>query len=197
MRFWNRNSKLKYKSIEEASKDGDLRSVKHFLKLGDCNSIALHYAAANDHLKVIDLLLKFGMDVNYVIPGGGTPLMAAAGALSFNCIALLIKRGADPNLKGVDGRTPLMALCQPGAIDVKQQELCILALLEGGADIDCQSHSGSTALMKAAWFGNDGAAKVLIENGADKSLRDAKGRNAAMLAFQKGHQALANALKDD
>jgi hypothetical protein len=57
--------------------------------------------------------------------------------------------------------------------------------------INHQDAAGLTALTWAAWKGHTGIAALLLEKGADPSLRDTAGRTALMLAAREGHQDIA------
>ena len=51
--------------------------------------------------------------------------------------------------------------------------------LSAGADVNNQDENGYTALMWAAESNREDIAQLLLENGADASLRSADGRDAA------------------
>jgi ankyrin repeat protein len=50
--------------------------------------------------------------------------------------------------------------------------------LQKGALVNGQSPKGRTALMSATYFGKIESLKILLEHGADPSLRDSENRNA-------------------
>jgi ankyrin repeat protein len=52
-------------------------------------------------------------------------------------------------------------------------------LLDAGADINAQDKDGRTALISAAFYNRREAVSVLLARGADPSIRDNNGRNAA------------------
>lgn len=56
----------------------------------------------------------------------------------------------------------------------------IMLLLKAGARIDAQSKSGETALMVAAYMGNDATARVLLKHGASVHLVDNKNQTPLM-----------------
>ena len=64
-------------------------------------------------------------------------------------------------------------------------------------DLDARdaSGAGSTALLQAAYFGRTAVAKVLLEAGADPTLRDVDGKSAADWAASEGHAELAAILR--
>ena len=67
------------------------------------------------------------------------------------------------------GRTPLHY-----AASQKTGLSYITNLLKAGANIDYQDHSGVTALHLACRFGNISLVRMLIDEGANKHLRDAQ-----------------------
>ena len=72
------------------------------------------------------------------------------------------------------------------------------ALLEMGADVDSRRHRFKlTPLHLAAQGGHDAIAQRLLEGGAQRGLRDAKGRTAARWATLRGHPALHALLSVD
>ena len=61
-----------------------------------------------------------------------------------------------------------------GNVEVLQE------FLSHGFPIDVQDHSGYTALMMASYYGQKDAVKVLLEQGANRCLRDKRGHTALM-----------------
>lgn len=57
-------------------------------------------------------------------------------------------------------------------------------LLKHGADVDNQNKIGRSPMIEAALWGRLDNVKILLKNGANKSLRDVHGRRAAELAEQ-------------
>lgn len=107
-----------------------------------------------DAIKVIELLLVQGANINQVGPKGHTPLLTSRGKIT----RFLLENGADPN-----------SLCTPGG----------------------------TRLMVAAYQGDIETIKLLLEYGADITIKDKYGDNA-MDAAQKGmNQISSGSLKPD
>ena len=48
----------------------------------------------------------------------------------------------------------------------------VKSLLDGGADINCQNSESSTALIQATWYGHAVCVRLLLERGADASIKD-------------------------
>ena len=61
-------------------------------------------------------------------------------------------------------------------------EECVRALYEGGASLDQLNKFGESALHKAAFGGKLGCCKLLIEWGANASIRRADGKTALEIA---------------
>jgi ankyrin repeat protein len=73
----------------------------------------------------------------------------------------------------------------------------VLALLDGGADIDAQDRIGdSTALTHAAWLGRDDLVELLLENGADPNRREQHGWTALHIAIKHGYSGIVATLID-
>ena len=68
-------------------------------------------------------------------------------------------------------------------------------LIEGGAKVNWQSKSGSTALMEAASEGRTDTVKLLLEADADPFLSDLLERTALVIAEQQGHNDIVELLK--
>jgi ankyrin repeat protein len=59
---------------------------------------ALHYAASGPNVKVLQLLLERGADIDAVAPNGNTALMLAARYGTEDSVRLLVQRGANKRL---------------------------------------------------------------------------------------------------
>lgn len=80
---------------------------------------------------------------------------------------------------------------------VMQNHLRVAAtLLRRRADVDVAAPSGDTPLMWAAHLGNLQACKELLRAGADASLRNGRGRTAAMQAKGQGHRKIQEMLEN-
>jgi ankyrin repeat protein len=140
-------------------------------------------------------LIDEGLDPNLRdAESGCTPLMAAAcNAANGAVVAELVARGADLDLQDHRGETALI-----GAARSKGAESIVRALAAAGAAVDLADDAGRTPLMHAADAGRAGAARALLDAGADPNLRDPGGVSALTLAVAAGgwqHQKIADILR--
>lgn len=98
-----------------------------------------------------------------------SPLMLAALRGYVDLCALLIERDADVNKSGW---APLHYAATESHLAVIQ------LLLDQHAYIDAASPNGSTPLMMAAMYGNASAVKMLLEAGADPTIKNDLGLTA-------------------
>jgi ankyrin repeat protein len=68
-------------------------------------------------------------------------------------------------------------------------------LLAMGAQVDAVSPNGSTPLMMAARYGEEGSVKALLARQASRTHRNARGQNAADFARLAGRDWLAGQIE--
>lgn len=107
-------------------------------------------------------------------PHDETPLMMAAFDNRIDLAKLLIEKGADVNKTGW---TPLHYAATKGHVEMMK------LLLEMHAYIDAESPNGTTPLMMAAHYGTALATKLLLDEGADPTLKNEKGLSALDFAL--------------
>ena len=71
----------------------------------------------------------------------------------------------------------------------------VVALLEGGADVNLKRPSGATALMRAAAGGHLAVVQELITRGADTSAVDSQGFAAVDFARNGEHHNVVEAIE--
>jgi uncharacterized protein len=107
-----------------------------------------------------------------------SPLMMAALKGKLEAVRALLARDADVNKTGW---TPLHYAASAGS----SQHLAIIALLlENHAYIDATSPNGTTPLMMAAQYGSTEAVQLLLDEGADPTLRNMLKLTAADFALR-------------
>lgn len=124
-------------------------------------------------LKIKELLLEHGADVDIRDEWKNTPLHDAARDDDCDFAELLIKHGADINAKNNDGDTPLHRAMERG------NEKIAKLLVDKGADINAKNNDGKTPLDKKTQYelnealfnavDNDDISEIekLIKSGAD------------------------------
>ena len=127
---------------------------------------ALHWAASNDDLELVQLLLSAGANVKAETRlGAVTPLFMACKNGNASIVEALLTAGASASAPDAHGTTPLMMAAAAGGAEA------VKVLLEHGADPNAKEAShGQTALMFAAAFNRDAAIKVLMAHGADAKI---------------------------
>ncbi len=162
--------------LVDAARRGDAAEVAALLARGhDANAAlgdgmtALHAAAAGGHGDVVALLIEGGASPTAVTRiGRYAPLHLAARGGHVRVVRALLEAGADPHAAtSSSGVTPLHLAAQ--AIDGEET---VAALLDHGAAVDPREASaGQTPLMFAAAANRPGSIRVLLERGADPSIR--------------------------
>lgn len=137
----------------------------------------LTLAMRQESWRVVDTLLSApGIDLNLANKQGETPLMLAAIKGNLEMVKKLAERGADINR---EGWAPLHYAASAGL----EQSVPITAyLLEHSAYIDAASPNGTTPLMMAAQYSSEDVVKLLIQEGADVTLRNQQGQTAVDFA---------------
>ena len=145
-------------------------------------------AMRHDANRVFAILLQHPrIDLEAQSANGSTALMMAAFKHNKAAVAAMIAKGAQVNRKGW---TALHFAAAAGDLDIMNM------LLEHHAYIDAGSPSGLTPLMLAAREGMEDAVKLLLEQGADATLKDGAYRvDAAEFAIRAEKPWIAKAIK--
>ena len=137
------------------------------------NEHALHVALRAGALEVVDfLLLQNVLEVEARNQQGESPLMLAALNGYLPQAKRLIERRAEVNKPGW---TPLhYAASNEGPESVAMVRL----LLEHHAYIDAESPNRTTPLMMAAHYGHPDVVQLLLDEGADSTVKNEQGLSA-------------------
>ena len=119
-------------------------------------------------------------------PNNESALMMAALHNQIEVATVLIERGAEVNRKGW---TPLHYAATRGHIAMMR------LLLENNAYIDAESPNGTTPLMMAAYYAPPLAVKLLLEEGADPTLRNQAKATALDMALANDRKQSAYYLR--
>jgi ankyrin repeat protein len=184
-----------YEDFFKAATMDDASTIKSLLARGfDPNSIepkrgetGLMIAIREDSKKVIDVLLD-AKDIDYEVKArnGDTALMLACYKPNKAVVQALLDREAEVNRPGW---TPLHYAAAAGDNDIVQM------LLDHSAYIDAESPNKTTPLMMAVLNNHIYTVKLLLDEGADATLRNEKGLNAIDIADMYGFNDISEGLK--
>lgn len=141
-----------------------------------------------DAMKVAQLLLaQPQLKIDQAAPNGNTALMMAAFQKNKPAVLALLAKGAQINRPGW---TALHYAAAAGDLGIMK------LLLERHAYIDAASPTGMTPLMLAAREGMEDAVQLLLQEGADATLKDrAWGIDAAEFATRADKPWIAQAIQ--
>jgi uncharacterized protein len=160
-------------------------------------------AIDREDVGTVEQLLERGIDPNTPNPSGVPALMLALKLPTpAVATALLARPDIKVEIRNAQDESPLMLAALHGALEICQTLITrdadvnkpgwaplhyaatnshipvIQLLLDHHAYIDAASPNGSTPLMMAAMYGNASAVKLLLESGADPSLKNDLGLTA-------------------
>ncbi|MBI3230250.1 MAG: ankyrin repeat domain-containing protein [Burkholderiales bacterium] len=146
----------------------------------------LMLAIREDAGKVVELLLaskKINLEAK--ANNGDNALMIASYKGAANIVKTLIDHGAEVNRPGW---APLHYAAFIGNNEVVQ------ILLDASAYIDAEAPNKNTPIMMAAYGGHIYTAKLLLDEGADATLKNDRGQTAIDMALLSNHQDIADGL---
>lgn len=148
--------------------------------------VGLTLALQNERYKAVAALLASRRtNVNARNAHDESPLMMAALKGQVDIVKALMARDADVNKTGW---APLHYAASAGSA---QHVTIIRMLLENYAYIDAASPNGTTPLMMAARFGSEEAVQLLLDEGADPTLKNQLGLSASDFAVQANRAEVA------
>ena len=168
------------KEIILAAENGNLSEVKTLLEKGanvnamGPNSGAIHVAAFNGHLEIVQLLLKNKADTNVQDKQGYYPLQLAASKGHLAICNSLIKAGANIEAATLAGGTALHVAAASNFGPV------LNTLIKAGANIEAEDQEGNTPLSTAAALGRHNIVKALLKVGANIESEN-KGKERPLL----------------
>jgi ankyrin repeat protein len=149
---------------------------------GDMGEKPLHqvtygkYRSQDDGVRVAQLLLDRGADVNTRRKDHWTPLHHASHFGNVEIVRLFLDHGADHEAAGYKEQTPLHHVSYA---EYRSQEDGIRVaklLLDRGAEVNTQRKDDWTPLHHASYFGNVEFVRLLLEHGADVKAVDNLGK---------------------
>ena len=169
-------------------------------------------AVHRNHAVEVQSWLRRGFDPNTVDAKGRPALVLAVQLESWQVVAELLKaRGLRVNATNAHGETALMLAAIKGHVELARQLIAaeadvnktgwtplhyaasgttqdakamVALLLEENAYIDAASPNGTTPLMMAVRYGPGDVARLLVQEGADPTLKNELGLTALDFARQ-------------
>ena len=183
-----------YEDFFEAIDRDDVQGLMALLRRGfDPNTLSeklqhpLHLcveAGANQALAVLSQAK--GIRLNFTNDNDETAMMLAALRDKPTMVKLLIAAGAEVNKPGW---TALHYACTAGNPET------VAMLLDAHAYIDAESPNGTTPLMMAARYSNERVVNLLLEEGADPTLKNQQDLTALDFALSVDRQDSASLIR--
>ncbi|TAL26957.1 MAG: ankyrin repeat domain-containing protein [Alphaproteobacteria bacterium] len=180
----------------EAVKEGDLEKVRATVAIypqavewaTDSAYTAVQRAIYCCKPAILEFLLENGASINR---RGlhGTPLIHAVHSHDRQAVKWLLEQGADAALKNPEGETALM-----WAILNQMIDLIPVFVKAAPVTLNLPDNDGNTPLSRAAEWGYDEEARVLLKHGARPDTRNNAGETPAELAKRHGHDGIAGVI---
>jgi ankyrin repeat protein len=161
----------------------------------------VHYCSHKGDESMLQLLSKYPVNFASMCrvlmePGcelGSTALHIAARRGHTECVRVLLDTGSFPdiNIEMENGVTPLLLAASGGSANI-----CSIFCDKGANPDIVDLRSGNSPLHEAASIGSEAITLLLIEHGADISLRNKAGLTAELEAMARGHSGVARILRD-
>ncbi|MDR2542542.1 MAG: ankyrin repeat domain-containing protein [Treponema sp.] len=146
--------------------------------------IAIHERASS---AIIRTIINQGGRINTVDSNGKTVLRLAVDMENWEAAKIIADAGADPFIAAVDNRSV-------AEIAFSKGENCIRAVFSGAA-VNSRDSSGNTILHIAAQYGNPQAISLLLELGANKTIRNISSEIPYDIAVRWNRSDNANLLR--
>ncbi|KAL7821824.1 ankyrin repeat-containing domain protein [Trichoderma gracile] len=118
--------------------------------------LPIHLASREGNIQLLELLLEHSPQTLEARTDDGSTVLRF-GLYRAESVEWLLKHGANPDVRSFDGLTPLMAAASSG------EENTVRVLLDGGCDVNITDGNRQTALHLAAYRGNVGVGRQLLE----------------------------------
>ncbi|KAK6501366.1 hypothetical protein TWF481_009208 [Arthrobotrys musiformis] len=157
--------------LMRASQHGYLEIARLLIKRANVNAkdeggkTALHYAAENGYVNVVQLLIEHGANIEEQDALSLRPVQLAVKEGKYDVAAVLLRRGADADMEAPGGKSLLH-------LGVRHSDIISLILRYRTKLINRTDSEERTPLALASIGGYTDTVQVLLEAGADRNLSD-------------------------
>ena len=169
--------------------NGDIKYVQEYIEMGinvnlqdERKRTPLMIATYKNDVKMVKLLVDNDANVNIQDSKLNSPFLYAGANGMLDIVKLIYKKADTRNVLNIFGGNALIPACEKGHLGT------VKFLLEN-TDIDVNhiNHLSFTALLEVTILGNDNLnyveiVKLLLEHGADKTIKDKNGHDALYYA---------------
>ncbi|ACN83287.1 ankyrin repeat domain-containing protein [Brachyspira hyodysenteriae] len=168
---------------------GDIKSVKEYIEMGinvnlqdEKRRTPLMIATYKNDVKMVKLLVDNDANVNIQDAKLNSPFLYAGANGMLDIVKLTYKKADTRNVLNIFGGNALIPACEKGHLGT------VKFLLENtDIDVNHVNHLSFTALLEVTILGNDNInyveiVKLLLEHGADKTIKDKNGHDALYYA---------------
>ncbi|XP_053877576.1 ankyrin repeat domain-containing protein 6 isoform X2 [Malaclemys terrapin pileata] len=148
----------------------------------------LHLAAYRGHLRVVQILLKAGCDLDIQDDGDQTALHRATVVGNTDVIATLIQEGCALDRQDKDGNTALHEACWHGFSQSAK------LLVKAGANVLARNKAGNTPLHLACQNSHSQSTRVLLLGGSRADLKNNAGDTCLHVAARYNHLPIIRVL---
>ncbi|KAJ7233750.1 ankyrin repeat-containing domain protein [Mycena rebaudengoi] len=149
---------------------------------------ALQAALWKGSMKVVQLLLEHGADLQGRYYGTLLQTALVKGEEGYSVVQLLLEKGADVNALRGYYETALQAASRSGNMEVVQ------LLLKHGANVNLRGRDFGTALQAASWKGSMEVVQLLLEHGAEVNMQGGYYGTALQAASRKRNMGVVQLL---
>jgi len=173
-------------SLMDAALYGLIEDVRKAIENGadvdardEIDNTALVWAASNNNVAIVDLLLKNGANVNARNSIGWTPLISASNNGNTETVKLLVEYKVDTNARDGGGLTALMSSC------LKDHTEIVKILLEANTEPNAEDADGRTALFYALESDPTEIVKQQLERGEKSNPAQTLDMNSAKISIME------------
>lgn len=150
----------------------------------DFRNYPIHFAVGENDVKMIDLLLQHGADLDAGSGDSRPALMIGMMNHDYELLTYLLKKGASVNVRDTVSETPLHYAASFSTRKVAE------LFIRNGADVNAQDWEGMTPLSRAILRHNEEVVTCLLSAGARTDIKDKKGYTQASLAQNSDNEAI-------